>query len=315
MQDNDDNRNEDLHNHEIDLRELFHVLLKGKWLIVSVTSFVSILAVLYSLSLPNIYQSQALLVPVKPSQSFSGALENYSGLATLAGVSLPTQSTDNNAVKAIEKLNSLSFFEENFMPNIFLPNLMAIESWDSKNNVLNFKKEIYDLTSKTWVRDFFYPQKLIPSSQESFKIFKAKHLSISEDKKTGFIIIAIKHQSPYVAKRWTELLINEINTFYRLEDKAKAEKAVMYLNAQISKTSFAEIKQVIAGLLQQETQKLTLIEANDSYVFDYIDPPAVMERKIEPKRSLICVFGALLGGILGLLIVLIQHYIFRKKFT
>jgi hypothetical protein len=50
-------------------------------------------------------------------------------------------------------------------------------------------------------------------------------------------------------------------------------------------TSLSEIKQVLAQLLQEETKKLTLIEANQSYVFDYIDPPAVMEKKSEPKRS------------------------------
>ena len=45
---------------EIDLLELFHVLLQGKWIIVSVTAFASICGVLYSLSLPNIYESRSL---------------------------------------------------------------------------------------------------------------------------------------------------------------------------------------------------------------------------------------------------------------
>jgi LPS O-antigen subunit length determinant protein (WzzB/FepE family) len=78
-------------------------------------------------------------------------------------------------------------------------------------------------------------------------------------------------------------------------------------------TGLSEIKQVIAELLQEETKKLTLIEANQYYVFDYIDPPAVMEKKSEPKRALICIFSALLGGMLSLLFVLIRHYAFSKK--
>ena len=103
-----------------------------------------------------------------------------------------------------------------------------------------------------------------------------------------------------------------INSFYREKDKTEAEKAVNYLNNQIRKTNLAEIKEVIANLLQQETQKLTLIEASEAYVFDYIDPPAVMEKKIAPTRSKICIIGALLGGIFGVLIVLLRHYFFRK---
>ena len=46
---------------EIDLRELFYVLLKGKWIIVSVTTFASFIGIIYSLLLPNIYESKALL--------------------------------------------------------------------------------------------------------------------------------------------------------------------------------------------------------------------------------------------------------------
>ena len=59
---------------EIDLRELFYALWEGKWIIVSLTTFVSIVGVIYSLSLPNIYESKALLVPVNSSSGISGAL-------------------------------------------------------------------------------------------------------------------------------------------------------------------------------------------------------------------------------------------------
>ena len=45
---------------EIDLRELFYVLLEGKWIIVSLTAFVSIVGVIYSLLLPNIYMNLRL---------------------------------------------------------------------------------------------------------------------------------------------------------------------------------------------------------------------------------------------------------------
>jgi LPS O-antigen subunit length determinant protein (WzzB/FepE family) len=89
--------------------------------------------------------------------------------------------------------------------------------------------------------------------------------------------------------------------------------AVSYLNQQISTTGLSEIKQVLAQLLQEEIKTLTLIEANQSYVFDYIDPPAIMEKKSEPKRSLICILSFILGGMLSFLLVLIRHYGFSKK--
>ena len=313
MQEAHSNKHPNDFDDEIDLRELFYVLLEGKWIIVSLTAFVSIIGVIYSLLLPNIYESKAMLVPVNSSSGISGALGSYSGLAGLAGISLPSGGDEGNSAKAIQKISSLSFFENNILPNIHLPDLMAVKSWNSKTNTLTFDDSIYDTNSNTWIRDFSYPQQQIPSAQESFEVFKTAHLSLSEDKKSGFITLAIKHQSPFIAKQWVELVINEVNTFYRQKDKSESEKAVSYLNQQISSTNLSEIKEVLAQLLQEEIKKLSLIEANEYYVFDYIDPPAVMEEKSAPKRALICILIALFGGMLSMLLVLLRHYAFSEK--
>ena len=315
MQEAHSNKHPNDFDDEIDLIELFNVLLEGKWTIVSLTAFISTLGVIYSLLLPNIYESKATLVPVNLSSGISRALGSYSGLAGLAGISLPSDSDEGNSAKAIQKISSLSFFENNILTNIYLPDLMAVKSWNSKTNTLTFDDSIYDKNSNTWTRDYSYPQQQIPSAQESFKVFKTEHLSISEDKKSGFITLSIKHQSPFIAKQWAELVVDEINAFYREKDKLDSEKAVSYLNQQISMTGLSEIKQAIAQLLQEETKKLTLVEANQYYVFDFIDPPAVMEKKSEPKRALICILSALLGGILSILLVLIRHYAIKQKVT
>jgi hypothetical protein len=313
MQEAHSNKHPNDFDDEIDFRELFYVLLEGKWIIVSLTAFVSIVGVIYSLLLPNIYESKAMLVPVNSSSGISGALGSYSGLAGLAGISLPSGGDEGNSAKAIQKISSLSFFENSILTNIYLPDLMAVKSWNSKTNILTFDDSIYDTNSNTWIRDFSYPQQQIPSAQESFEVFKTEHLGLSEDKKSGFITISIKHQSPFVAKHWAELVVDEVNAFYRQKDKSESEKAVSYLNQQILITGLSEIKQVIAQLLQEETKKLTLIEANQYYVFDYIDPPVVMEKKSEPKRAIICILSALLGFFLGILLVLTKHYAFNKK--
>lgn len=300
---------------EIDLREIFDVLWQGKWIIFSLTAFISIIGVIYSLHLPNIYQSKAVLVSVNSSDGISGAFKGYSTLAGIAGISFPSVSDKGNAAKAIEKIGSLSFFENNLLANIYLPDLMAVKSWDSQTNTLAYDESIYDTSTNTWVREYSYPQQQIPSAQESFEKFKTRHLNLNEDNKSGFITLSINHQSPFVAKQWTELVVNEVNAFYRQKDKLETEKAVSYLNQQISMTGFSEIKQVLAELLQEETKKLTLIEANQYYVFDYIDPPAVMEKKSEPKRALICILSTLLGGMMGILFVLIRYYAMKQKVT
>ena len=125
--------------------------------------------------------------------------------------------------------------------------------------------------------------------------------------------MSIKHQSPLIAKQWVEIIVREVNSFYWQKDKTKSEKAVTYLNNQILATGLTEIKRVTATLLQKEIQKLTLIEANSDYVFEYIYPPSIMEKKSEPKRILIMFLFFLFGSMLGIIIVLFRHYFLKEE--
>ena len=75
----------------------------------------------------------------------------------------------------------------------------------------------------------------------------------------------------------------------------------------MAKTRFSEIKQVTAELLGQEIQKLTLIEANSDYVFEYVYPPDVMEQKSEPNRLIIILLFLFVGFISGAIFVLIRN--------
>ena len=302
MQEEQRNKPFDNLEEEINILELFNILWQGKWIIISLTTLIAIIGVIYSLSLPNIYTSKALLAPVnQSSSSVPRALGGYAGIAGVAGISLPSGADEGNALKAQKKIKTLSFFEQNILPNIFLPDLMAVESWNPNTKKLIYDETVYDMSSNTWSNE------KIPSAQESYSRFK-NFLSVSKDDISGFVTVSINHQSPLVAKKWADLIIDEVNAFYRQKDKLESEMAVKYLNQQISMTSLSEIKQVLAQLLQDETQKLTLIEVNEYYVFDFIDPPAVMERKSEPRRSVICIIIALMGGVFSIFLVLARHF-------
>lgn len=293
---------------ELDFQELFKILWEGKIIISSVAFIFALVSIFYSLSLPNIYLSKALLNPVESSAGVNKSLGGYSSIANLAGINLSTSNNDSNAAKALKKISTLSFFTENIMPNIFLPDLVAAEDWDLTSNKIIYDKAIYNDKNQSWVNN---PQNKEPSlsAQKAYEIFLDNNLVFSSDLESGFIMIGIKHQSPYIAKEWTEIIIDELNEFYRKKDKREAKTSIDFLNMQIAQTNFTEIKQVIAELIQSKTQQLALIEVGKFYVFEYLDPPAVMERKSEPGRAIIVILGSIIGGFLGVLIVFLRKYI------
>ena len=291
------NNNDELGD-EIDIKSLFKTILINKHLIIAFTVSFAIIALVYSLTLSNIYQSTALLSPVGDESTSSQSLNNIGGLASLAGINI-SSSSGGNSTKAITKITTLSFFEENILPNIFLPDLMAVRNWDEDSNSVIYSGSIYNSQTGKW-ND-------IPHPQQSYKAFKNK-LQVTEDFDTKFLTISIKHESPYIAKEWTELVVNQINDYFRAKDKREAESAMKFLNSQMAFTSYTEIKQVVAQILKQKMQQLTLIEANEFYVFSYLDQPAVARKKIGPSRTSICILGTLLGFMLGVLIVLVRGY-------
>ena len=143
----------------------------------------------------------------------SGALGGYSSLAGLAGISLPSSSDEGNAKKAIQKISSLSFFENNILSHIFLPDMMAIKFWDAKTNTVSYEESIFDKNSNTWIEEYSYPQQQVPSAQESFEVYKKEHFSLSEDKKSGFITLSMKHQSPFIVFNGLSWLLMNLIVF------------------------------------------------------------------------------------------------------
>ena len=116
-----------------------------------------------------------------------------------------------------------------------------------------------------------------PSSSKKLRSFFDR-LQVSQDYDTKFLTISIKHESPHIAKEWTELVVNQINDSFRAKDKLEAESAMNFLNSQMALTSYTEIKQVVAQILKQKMQQLALIETNEFYVFSYLDQPAVARK-------------------------------------
>ena len=290
---------------EIDILELLFNLWNRKFFISCITFLGTLIALLYSLYLPNIYKSVALLTPANQDSSGSSMFSQYSGMASLAGISLPA-GDEENVLEAIERIKSFDFFHNSFLPNIALENLMAVQDWLPKANKIIYDENDYDLASKKWIREVSYPKLIVPSPQESFIVYK-QIMKISKNK--SFIQISIEHQSPFIAQKWTQLIIEEINKTMRYEDKDRTSKSIDFLNNQSLKISYEEIKQSMATLLQEQMKSLMMIEASEDYVFKIVSSPLAPELKSEPKRSVIVILGFLGSLLLSIIYILVTQFI------
>lgn len=290
---------------EIDLRELLVVLWRGKWIIAIATFLLIVLSVFYTLSLPNIYKSEALVAPVNDDANMRipGQL---GGLAALAGVNLGGGS-DNKTALAIEVLKSRDFIgrfiEEN---DLYVP-VMAATGWSRSNNSLEINERSYDSEMREWVREVKAPFAAKPSVQETYAEFM-RLLSVSQDNNSGMVRIGIQHFSPYLAKEWVDKLVQAINEDMRQRELSEAKRSIDYLNEQIAQTNLADARTMLFSLVEEQTKTLMLANVRSEYVFKTIDPAIVAERKEKPARALIVVITVFFGVFLTMVMMLASHF-------
>ncbi|MDA9762896.1 Wzz/FepE/Etk N-terminal domain-containing protein [Gammaproteobacteria bacterium] len=296
---------------EIDLRELFHVLRGKLFYIGVITSIFSLISIIYALMLPNIYQSQAMMMATEENEGMGGVLQQYSGMASLAGISLPSESSSKTH-EAIARIESFEFFSNSFLPHIKLEDLMAVKKWNQANNTLTYDASVFDSESLQWVRKANPPRSIIPSSQEAYEEFN-KIMGISLDKKTSFVTLSVDHQSPFIAQQWVAIVMEQIDQLMRDKDKQTATQSIEYLNSIAPNINYEEVKQTLSSLQQEQIKRLMMVEANNNYVFKVLDSPIVPEERSKPNRLLIVMLGSMLGMMFSVMSVLVFHYT-RKSF-
>ena len=297
----------DQYDDEIDLRELFMVLWAGKIKIVAITAVFAVASVIYALSVPNQYKATALLAPAQSSGGgLSGALGQLGGLASLAGVSIGG-GEGSEAQIAQEIMKSWNFIEAFIADNDLAVELFAAEGWRKGSNELKINDDVYDSQNKQWLLENESGVVGPPSSWNLFKTF-SERLAVSEDKKSGLVSVSIEYYSPQIAKQWLDMYVSAVNAHMQQRKVDKVTNNINYLQAQIEKTSIAEMREVFYTIIEEQTKNKMVAEASPEYAFVAVSPSMVPEEKSQPKRALICILGTLLGGMLSVLLVLAMHY-------
>jgi uncharacterized protein involved in exopolysaccharide biosynthesis len=294
---------------EIDLRELWHNVWAGKWIVITISFVFAVASILYALNQPNIYKASTLLAPAG-EQSGAGGLAKmagqFGGLASLAGINLGGSGTDKTGL-ALEVLKSRYFIEKFFTKHNLKVPLMAVENWQRETNTLVIDTEVYNEKSTEWVRAVSYPKAPEPSAWETYVAF-SELLSISQDKETGMVSLSIEYYSPEVAIQWLNWLVDEINTEIREQDKTEAQNSIDFLRSKLEQTQLADMQTVFYKLIEEQTKTIMLAEVSQEYVLKTIDTANAPDEKAKPKRALIVVLGTMLGGMLSVLIVLVRYF-------
>jgi LPS O-antigen subunit length determinant protein (WzzB/FepE family) len=290
---------------EIDFRDLLEAIVSNKFLIILLTSLFAIGSVFYSLSLKDIYTSNATLSIVDSSVSKSNSLSQYSGLAAMAGVSLPSSSGSNKKYLAIETIKSRDFFRHLLSHDFVLPALVAYKSYDKNSKKINWNNDIYNISTNEWTKE-------IPSFLEAYMLY-GDAIKIDEDIKSGFIRVSVKHISPQFAYEFLELIIDELNLVSRQRDIEESNKSLSYLYQQLETIKQADIKKSINNLIEAQLKIQMHANINDEYLLSKLDKPYLPEKKSSPSRARLCITWTILGFFISVMVSIFRYFIYSKN--
>lgn len=293
---------------EVSLVKVWTELYKYKVKIILLSIIFFIAAVIITLQISDRYTAKVLLVSVSEEQGGLASLaKNFGGLASMAGIGLGQSAGPDKALMALEIMKSQKFINDFVLNNNLVVPLMASEGSKPVTYELIIDDELYDVNTSTWVREVKAPKTIEPTDGEIYEEF-LDILTIEQDAKTGFIKISLEFYSPYIAKEWIDLLVNDINEKMKKDDKIEAEKSIDYLGTILKNTKNSSMQETFYQLLEEQTKTLMLTESRPQYIFKTIAPAIVPEKKSSPKRAIICIFSGFLGAFIAMTIILIRYF-------
>lgn len=216
---------------EINLLDLYHAIRRRIRLICMIVVVATLASVLYSLFLPKIYRSEAVILPLGNS-SVAGSLggviaAQFQSLSALSGGNM-----GGSGVNA--KLTAL------------------LQSWTLTKNVIQnhdllkvFFKDEWNSAQQQW--KIGYP----PSMEVAVALFQGR-LSVADDKKSGMLKIAIEDQSPELAKKIVDVTLIELQSFVSNKELSQAKRRRVFIEKRLtfSKRELLEMGKNLAQVYQ-----------------------------------------------------------------
>jgi LPS O-antigen subunit length determinant protein (WzzB/FepE family) len=296
---------------QIDPRELLRAIWCSKRLIIGSSALFAVVFLIVIMAMPDKYISSTVLAPTDSSVAgVPRTLGSFGGLASLAGLNVAN--IQDEAQIAEQIIESWGFLESFIEQNNLQVEIYAASGWDKESNSLIIDDDIYDVEEKKWLILGDDGQLRAPTSWELYKRF-SEMMTLSPDSQTGFIVLSVEYYSPYIAKQWVDLVFQDINSYMQQRKLSKVNSSIEFLQAQIEKTSIADMEQVFYALIEEQIKSKMLAEATPEHTFVVVSQSMVPEERSGPKKVLLFTVGTLFFLFIAISIVLIKYLLFGSS--
>ncbi len=301
---------------EINLLDLFIVLLKHKVMIFSVVLLAGIMAVVISIQMPNIYRSEITISPTTQEKT-GGALSALGGFASMIASDMGIGGTGSlDQFEVVLKSRDLTngiVGKYNLLPILFE------KSWDAENKRWKVGKPsaLQNLTESIRGMLGITPDKK-QVKKEPFThedVYKAMQdlLKITPNKKQNVMQLSVEHKDPVLAQTILNYYVVGLSEFLRQQTLTDAAAQQAQLGTQLAKTTDPMLKNRLYEVIAKQIEKEALATVQRYYSFNIIDPAFVPEKKFKPKRSQICLLSVVVAFFIAIFLAFFLEYLNNMK--
>lgn len=300
---------------EVDLRQLFRLLWRGRWLVLASALMAAVLGCVVAINIPNQYQVVSVLAQstenARAGGGLSGIMGELGGLASVAGINLPN--SGGGTASALATLQSVDFLSE-FIRDQSLKPILFPQWWDADRKAW-IPREKPAVLKRLWQSMVDDPQELRiinsptmePSDYQAAAFFKEKILLVSQDKRSDLINLTMSWRDPLQAAQWSRELVRRLNARVRQSMMADADKSIAYLRQQAQVTSEVEVRAAIYSLMEAKLKSRMMASVSEDVAFRFADAPMAPTSPSGPKRILIVLGVTLFGSVLAVAWVLLRE--------
>lgn len=292
---------------EIDLKELFKSLWNGRKMVAACVLLAIGLASSYLWLAERKFSVRYTLQPVANDDS-TPTFGGLGGLASLAGVSLPTGGSSD--FKTFQALLQSEETASALMENADLIRRIYTTEWSDEDqqfvaperSMLGLLGGALKLVLTGESRSAY-----VPPNAARLSVYLNEAFSKSEDRDTGFLRLSTETPDP-------SLLVDVITAATLTTDKLirdrfveRGQETVEFYQRKIGSARSREHREALAQLIVQEEQKLMLASIGGNFVVKPLTAPSISLEPTSPKPALILALAIMLGIFAGAAIVLVRE--------
>jgi len=243
---------------------------------------------------------------VTPTQSSSQnlPLQGLSGLASLAGVSLPRDLGSTQFVLYVEGVTSRSAADA-LAQNPQVMKIIFKSEWDARGNRfverlgpfenwINSAKKMIGIPVYPWT----------PPDGARLREYLVDRIRVAEERVKPIVTLSYDHEDPVFAVAFLTTLNKTVDDQLRQRSLARVNENIAYLSRQLATITLTEHRSAITQALSEQEKTKMLASSSTAFAAEMIGVASASFRPTKPN-PLVAIAVSVLGGfLLGVIIAL-----------